>query len=159
MQLFWTEELSVGIEDLDEDHKQLIGMINDLQLEIGEATEPDHFDKQKLERTLANLKVHASAHFEREELCFFQSGYPCQESHRLEHLKLIKRIAESADRIHSTDDPKDAARITLSICDWITGHFYLTDRKFSDHFEKHKAMRGARKGPSRASTEDSVLKK
>lgn len=138
MLLMWTENLSVGVKELDDDHKQLIAMINDLHLAIEAVGATGKLNKNKIESALRKLHAYTKGHCEREELYFFQTGYPCQESHRQEHGKLIEMIADMTVRFHDSTNPKDAAEIMQSIYDWVTGHIYVTDKQYSSHFHAHQ---------------------
>ena len=138
MLLMWTDNLSVGVEALDDDHKQLIAMINDLHGSIEAVGETGKIDKRHIEKVLWRIHEHSREHFEREELYFFQTGYPCQESHRQEHCKLIEKIAKMTAHFHDSTSPTEATEIMQSMCDWVTGHFFVTDRKYSSHFHPHQ---------------------
>jgi hemerythrin-like metal-binding protein len=113
-------------------------MINELHAALEAVGATGKIDKKNIGMILRRIHEHSTEHFEREELYFFQTGYPCQESHRLEHCKLIEKIAKMTVSFHDSTSPKDATEIMQSICDWITGHFFVTDRKYSFHFHAHQ---------------------
>jgi len=138
MLLMWTENLSVGVKDLDDDHKQLIAMINNLHTEIEAVGATGKLNRKTIEKALRRLHDYTKGHCEREELYFFQTGYPCQESHRQEHLKLIEMLAGMTERFHDSTSPQDATEIMQSVYDWVTGHIYVTDRQYSSHFHAHQ---------------------
>ncbi len=87
MALFqWEESLSVGLSDIDRQHKQLIEMIGKLDDEMRKGK-----GKDILEKILNGLVNYALMHFETEEKYFLKYGYPESENHRQIH----KTFAES----------------------------------------------------------------
>ena len=66
----WTEELSVGIPAIDEQHQKLITLINELHraIESGKGHE-------KLERIVDELLVYTREHFGYEEGIFTRVNY------------------------------------------------------------------------------------
>ncbi len=67
----WTEEMSVGVKALDDDHKMLIEMMNKLNDGIlaGQSN-------LALEDVVESLVRYTRLHFAREERLFAQTGYP-----------------------------------------------------------------------------------
>ena len=67
--LKWDDSLSVNVEIIDDQHKRLIGMINDLQnaLQEGRAT-------QALNTILDGLADYTVYHFQAEEECAAEYG-------------------------------------------------------------------------------------
>ena len=72
----WTDKLSVGVGVIDEDHKKLVGMVNELYdaMQAGQG-------RDSLGRILNGLVQYTKFHFAREEKCFAQTGYPAAVPH------------------------------------------------------------------------------
>ena len=69
--LTWKDSYSVGIESIDNDHKKLIHLINNLQTSIDYKT-----DKQFEKQTLDEVIDYTHYHFSREEELMKKHGYP-----------------------------------------------------------------------------------
>jgi hemerythrin-like metal-binding protein len=133
MLLLWTDNLSVGIDQFDEDHKRLIAIINELHCSIQAARAKGEIDKTEIEIALHLLQNYIRYHCDREELFMAKTGYPELESHRQEHRRLEAKIADMAGRFQDSTDPEHAAEIMQFIFDWLTNHIFVVDRQYSSH--------------------------
>ena len=84
----WTGELSIGIEEIDNDHKYLFDLVNNLHEVIAEDGE-----LADIGRVLGRLAEYAAAHFTREEWVMQRYDYPHREAHVLLHSQLLDRLA------------------------------------------------------------------
>ena len=85
--IIWTDELSVGIDSIDEQHKILINMINSLH----EAFKSGNVQKN-LESRFDYLYVYINKHFTYEEALLEQYGYTESHKHKEEHSRLINKL-------------------------------------------------------------------
>jgi len=85
----WSNQLSVGIASIDEQHKKLVNMINVLNdaLEEGQTNEV-------LGKIFDSLAVYTVKHFGYEEELFAQHGYGASSEHKLEHEALLKQVGD-----------------------------------------------------------------
>jgi hemerythrin-like metal-binding protein len=76
--------LSVGVDEIDIQHMQLVQLINGLHDNIlaGEAVET-------MEKVLDRVIDYTAFHFETEEKLMNQHGYPASDVHIEEHRKLV----------------------------------------------------------------------
>ena len=123
--MHWKKEMSVGLDQLDEDHRFLIRVIN----RLGESTnDPDSADVIK--ECLASLKNYAEFHFAREEAVMRACGYATLAEHQAEHRAFTARIADVARRYDEGDEPPEAA-VNLELFeylkDWLTHHILVID--------------------------------
>src|SRR5581483_9573878 len=83
----WQARYSVGISEIDEQHKRLIALINDLHAAMlrGEG-------KAALERTLDELVRYAATHFGFEENLLRLRGYSELTAHQEEHRRLTAQV-------------------------------------------------------------------
>lgn len=138
MQLIWNEKLKTGVAELDNDHRLLIALVNDLQSAGNALALTGTLNKQPIADLLQRLHNHSAAHHEREELLLFQCGHPCLETHRQEHIQLIERLVTMQARFATCTELGDAIEIIQSVSDWFIGHFCVTDNKYSEHFRIQK---------------------
>jgi hemerythrin len=85
--LAWRAELELGLEPMDETHRQFVSMLNDMDLC------PD----SELPRRLQQFAAHTVAHFEQENAWMRGCGFPPIGCHTGEHervLAVIFRVLE-----------------------------------------------------------------
>jgi len=121
----WKDEYSVGIDEIDRQHRSLIHMINDLY----EAMQ-DGSSGAVLTPILAALKDYTAAHFATEELCMREAGYPGLEQHRQEHAVMTAKIAE-LDAMHRSGKRAVSIQVLLFLRDWLASHICETDRRMA----------------------------
>lgn len=127
MLLLWTENLRVGVEEFDADHKRLLAMVNRLHGAIQAGT-----SKEILAGILDALEHHAWDHCGREEMLFMQAGYPGAAQQLEDHDELRRMIAGMKLRHASGSDADLSVDVMNLIYIWITNHVYCVDRKSSE---------------------------
>lgn len=78
--IIWDDSLSVGVAELDSQHRRLADLINLL----GEEARASGNGKL-LEKAIGKLTVYAFTHFGHEEKLLAQCGFPGLEAQRAEH--------------------------------------------------------------------------
>ena len=81
----WNDGLSVGVELIDDQHKLLIGKIDNLAKALEE-----HKDANETMKILDFLMDYTEFHFGTEEMHMQKYNYPGYEKHKLEHEKFKK---------------------------------------------------------------------
>ena len=85
--LAWTDDLSVGIEEIDRQHKELVNILNELHEAITQRRA-----SSACVAILDELIEYTRVHFTVEESLFRILGYPGYGPHHQEHEKLIEQI-------------------------------------------------------------------
>jgi len=126
MTMNWTEDLSVGVAEIDGQHKELIARSNGLFDAIAQGR-----GKDELARLLAFLQVYIVTHFELEELYMRQYAYPDQDSHRGEHRTFVRTVNDMRAALEKAG-PTDAlvAYARTEIVEWLLRHIAETDKAF-----------------------------
>jgi len=124
--LNWGEELSVLIPSIDDQHKELIRMINDFY----ESFSMDTYKENILE-LVSGLRDYTVFHFTEEENIMETYGYPDLESHRKEHVLFIEKVNDYYERIKEGKQLL-SIEVTNFLKDWLVNHIKGTDRKYSD---------------------------
>jgi hemerythrin-like metal-binding protein len=124
----WTEEMSVGVKTLDEDHKLLIGMLNELNdgIESGRA-------RGALESVIDGLFRYTRTHFDHEEKLFAQTGYPGAAAHKAEHERLIRRTVNLQARFESGQSLELSLEAMAFLQKWLTDHIQGSDQKYKPY--------------------------
>ena len=127
----WSEELSVGVMAIDEEHKKLIAMINDL----GDAMSRGE-GRKAVANILSRLTEYTRGHFFREENLFNLYNYPEKETHKKEHAAFVDKVSQFTD-----DYNKGNVTLSLSIMKflrhWIIEHIMKSDKRYMDCFKEH----------------------
>jgi len=128
----WTEEMSVGVAVLDEDHKKLFAMIN----ELSEAIQVGH-GKHVLAGILDRLTAYTVEHFGREEGLLTEAGYPSLDVHHRVHEKLTADVAAMRRKLEEGDDVAMPIDLLQFLQSWLANHIMLTDKLYSEHLHAH----------------------
>lgn len=124
--LEWREEFSVGVQKIDEQHKQLVVMLNNLHsaMKQGEGNEA-------LNRILSEMASYAVEHFQTEEELFRSYSYPEYLQHKQEHDDFVARVTEFKKQF---DDKKMLLSLAVSefLRDWLLNHIMKTDKKYTE---------------------------
>jgi len=119
----WKEEFSVGVAEVDLEHRDLIDLINDLHSLMGESATHD-----KVVETLGEIFAQISAHFALEEKFMRNARYDGYPSHKQDHEALLDELRDIMDRVED-DGNFDEARLSSELQRWFTEHFGTHDAK------------------------------
>lgn len=130
----WHDSYSVGIEAIDNDHKKLLNLINQLQTAAHYQTDP------KYEREAFDALVdYTKTHFKREEELMETHGYPTYAAHKGEHEAMIAQVNEMLQRYQAK--PHETIEEAVQFLKkWLVGHINGTDRGYSQ-FLRDKGVR------------------
>ncbi len=121
MSLVWREQLSVGNDAIDSDHKHLIEIVN--QVERGLAKH----NKSELDQALDQLSLYAKTHFGHEEEIARAVHYG--QTHLLHeaHEKLLTKLEKFKLEAGSEWEKEAADRFCTLLHDWLIDHVIKED--------------------------------
>lgn len=130
MALFeWNQKLSVGVTKFDDQHKELIRLINDLH----DAMLKGHA-KEVMSDVLKRLSNYTVVHFSDEEKAMQQYSYPRYPNQKEAHTKLIAQLKD-IEKKHNEGMP-----ITMEVMnflkDWLTKHIIGEDKMYGSFFNE-----------------------
>ncbi len=125
----WKESYSVGNKLIDDDHKKLLGMINQLQTAAHYQT-----DESLIESTLSDLIDYTKYHFSREEKLMEENSYPDFNDHVKEHKEMINRINTFISE-YRDDKSRTIDNIVLFLKTWLINHINGSDQKYSPYLK------------------------
>ena len=102
--LMWHDFLKIGVDFIDDDHKRILNIIQ----EVKDAINENNLEKCSL--LLEILIKEAREHFTREEEYLSEAKYPQLESHKIYHNELIikaeitKAICEGIEAKHNIEE-------------------------------------------------------
>lgn len=124
----WSGELSVGIEEIDEQHKVLVDLVNEMHDAIHRRRGSD-----VVKDVLSELAEYTKIHFAVEESLMRILGYPDYEEHKEQHEELIGHMLELQQKV---DSGKTAIGFELMhfLKMWLTRHIMESDQQYSQFF-------------------------
>ena len=131
--IHWTPAMSVGMTELDDDHKQLIRVINQLAEHAGDQTRSD-----VVRQCLMALRRYAERHFAREEKVLTTCNFLGLEVQRSEHRDFIDRVRKVTEQFDA--EPEDVASVVneelLSFLkSWWNHHILIEDMAYRPFVE------------------------
>lgn len=126
--LHWRPNMSLGVEDIDDDHKALIEVLNRLHYQMVAGDEP-----RQIESVFDELAAYCSRHFVREEALMEQCGYPDGEAHARMHLELADRLQRYRDEYHADAEGFDHAAFYDFLSEWLLVHVLEEDMKLAPY--------------------------
>jgi hemerythrin len=126
----WTEDLSVGVELIDYQHRELIARINDLVNAIRQKT-----CKYKISDVLQFLDEYIVFHFGEEEKIMQKYAYPQYPAHRAQHKEFIANFQKLKKELPKLEGGTKPGSYDLSVetnrvvVDWILEHIAHVDMK------------------------------
>jgi hemerythrin len=137
----WTSAMSVGLPELDEDHRVLIRIINQL---AESATDDDHVGV--LRQCLYSLLRYAEFHFAREEKVMTACDFPALTHHKQEHRAFTDHMQALAKALEE-DEPPTAEIVNQDLLDylkdWLNHHILIEDMSYRRLVERNASARDA----------------
>lgn len=124
----WSDNLSVGIQEIDDQHKVLVDLLNKLHTAIIErhGTEAAH-------EIVNELAEYTKIHFAVEESLMRILGYEGYEDHKHHHEQLIDELVELRDKLE-TQQKAVSFELLHFLKMWLTKHIMEEDQLYSPHF-------------------------
>jgi hemerythrin len=132
----WGPDLSVGVESLDQDHRKMIGLVNDLH----SATQQGE-GRAVAGQIIEQLMAYAREHFQREEACLERGGYPGLAKHRAEHAALLRQVLALRQQ-YECGQVTVAAKASALLREWLSVHIMSHDKAYADFLQRPAAGRG-----------------
>lgn len=124
MPLFiWKPSYDTGIPEIDYDHRQLVGVINELY----EAMTQNH-GHEIVNQTLDRLLEYAQRHFDAEESFMRAGKYPHIAAHENEHQRFCDEVAAMDARRRAGKQPLSTEMMNF-LCEWLRNHVTTTDKE------------------------------
>lgn len=130
----WSDEYSIGIDTIDEQHHELVDLINRVHTAIHERR-----GSTVLHEALDALLEYTRSHFELEERLMQDCGYPELEQHQQHHADLIEqavalRAKLNAGGVASSFELLHVLRV------WLIRHICEADRRFGEFYQQQQTQ-------------------
>ncbi len=121
----WTPQMSVGEEGLDEDHRFLIALNNQL------APAARICNRRGVESVLDELVNYTIEHFQREEAYMQETDYSAMPTHMLQHAAFTETILDIRWQYLHGLRPYINGDVLRFLRDWLSKHIVVEDKKYA----------------------------
>lgn len=121
----WGDELSVGVPSIDDQHKKMLSLLN--QLHDGMMAGRD---KITLGDTLKQLITATAIHFKYEEDMLARVGYPDEPAHRIEHATLTRQIHDIRRQYETVGPSAMTIPVMSFLKSWLVAHISGSDMRY-----------------------------
>jgi len=126
----WRDDYSVGIQEIDEEHKQLVKLINELNEAIVMGSK-----REKVETVFAELTDYTRIHFAVEEALMRVVHYKGYDDHKKIHDEITRQVIVFQDKFNSGQQ-QSAAELMNFLVNWLFNHINQVDKMYVDTFIK-----------------------
>jgi hemerythrin len=127
----WTDKMSVKLQEIDQQHKQLVDILNELYQAF-----MDKEHKEKIGSIIEKMSDYTRYHFTTEEKYFASFGFYDMENHIKEHQDFKERVNEFVLKyyVHNSALTYD---VMIFLKNWLRNHIMETDQKYIECFVKN----------------------
>lgn len=130
----WSEDLRIGIESIDGQHRYLINLINELHLAV-EYRQGNEIILPIIDK----LQRYADTHFGEEEALFDRYEFPGMVDHVEEHDEFLARVQELKTRYRESADEL-TINVRNFLLSWFYNHIKLNDMEYKAYLEQKKVL-------------------
>ena len=121
--LEWRQEFSLGVPDVDHEHRELIELINELYAHVQQQD-----SAIGVEDFLGEIYAKISAHFALEEKIMRERHYDQYDDHKADHERLLDEIRDIMDA-YEDDAHFSESELAACLTAWFTEHFKTKDAR------------------------------
>lgn len=131
--IVWEDSWSVGIKDIDDDHKKLVLLIQKLFGALISAQGAEY-----VKTIFFELIDYTRYHFEREEEIFKKYNYGELEHHKQLHQDLIQQVLDISKELLSKGETEQVSDEFFEFLKrWLVNHILEEDLKFKTFLEQN----------------------
>jgi hemerythrin-like metal-binding protein len=140
----WDDTYSIGDEEIDGHHQQLIAYIQILQ----DREQREKLGRDQIQKVVDGLVDYTDYHFRAEEARMRELEYPDYESHKRAHAAFINDITIFKDD-YVRASPELGDRLLAYLTRWLLSHILNNDMHFGDFMvSREDEIRGIETGQS-----------
>lgn len=123
----WNEKLAVNIKQIDDEHKHLVALINELHDAMVQGK-----GREVMGEVLTNLVEYTQTHFAHEEHWMSTYGYLGYVRHKNEHDALTKQVLD-LQRQYLQGQAVLTMDVMNFLRDWLNDHIMGSDQKYAPY--------------------------
>lgn len=134
MNIEWTTDLAIGVNEIDDQHKEIFKRFDRLLSACGEGK-----GKDEVLRLLLFLEDYVKEHFAAEEALQMRNNYPEYSSHKSEHVRFIADVDKLTREFRD-----EGATLPLviqtnrTLSSWLMQHIKQRDTAFARYLRESK---------------------
>lgn len=130
----WNQSLSVGVKEVDNQHKELFKRVSDLLDALSQGK-----GRQEVGNLIKFLADYTVTHFRDEEALMAKHNYPGLDEQKKEHAQLIKDLGELKKEFEAVGPSLTLLmQIQRKAVDWLTNHISKSDKKIGEFLNTKK---------------------
>jgi len=128
--IVWSRKFMCGIKIIDDQHKGLVDLVNDM---FNHVTGDEEQERIYLNKIIQEAVNYVKVHFSTEEKIMNVTKFPGYEEHKLEHEKFILTVARHIEYFTSG---KNVSLISFTkfLKEWVLSHIAVMDKKYFVYF-------------------------
>ena len=127
----WSDDLAIGVEVVDNEHRELINAINDLEADV-----VDGQDRRHTIQLVARVARESRSHFASEETVMVSARYPGAALHAMKHQHMADQIDAFLGR-YSRDTSSLNSHVLGFLRDSLALHIKSEDAIFGRWIREH----------------------
>ena len=133
----WESEYSVGVGEIDSQHRELMNHVNHLISHSVEYSQTGirSENKKHFVKLAVLTKDYAIKHFKTEEKLLSKTGYDKFDDHRNEHERLTVKMLTITDELKKNKGEMDLFNLTVNFKEWLLSHILLYDIGAKEFFK------------------------
>jgi hemerythrin len=128
----WSSTFSVGIKLIDDQHKGLLDMVNDMFNHVyGSMAEEEAYSTEIIQKAVSYVKVH----FSTEEKIMKHTNFPGYLEHKKAHDTFILTVVDYIKGF-DTDKKFVLSDFTRFLKEWVLTHIAIMDKQYFTYFKQ-----------------------
>jgi hemerythrin len=125
MALFdWNDSFNTGIKEIDEQHKKLVSIVNELHEAMRQKKA-----KEVIDKSLVELMDYTVYHFSTEERAFDAYGYSGSAAHKKAHAEFVAKVRDLVER-QKRGELMLSVEVFNYLVTWVQEHILGVDKKY-----------------------------
>jgi hemerythrin-like metal-binding protein len=133
MPITWKDEYSLGIDIIDNQHREFVRILGDLNT----AMHKPGNTAIALEAALSDLENYLAYHAKTEEGFFDKFNYEKAVEHKAEHTRLAEYVGKIREELLVNKHMETAMQLVDFLEDWLIEHEQGIDREYVECFKKN----------------------
>ncbi len=127
----WSSDLSVSVDEIDEQHQKLVELVNELNEAMSEGK-----SKEALGDILSELIEYTDYHFQTEEDYMEEFDFAGYSQHKRAHDQFVEKVTDFQSEFKS-GKLLLSVKIMNFLKDWVAEHIKGLDQKYTECFQEH----------------------
>jgi len=135
MLIQWTEKYATGVDEIDNQHKEIFNQLNRLHDAITSG-----LGKEVIEDIIEFARDYAASHFAFEESCMEKYQCPVARQNKEAHKQFIESINRIREKVsEDTDDAASVLELYHDLREWIQSHILKIDTHIRSCAKAHQS--------------------